>query len=76
MLAFVIICIFVALAGGSVVVDLYCLYTPLHSPIVCGGVCVWSLFCNAVPSVPSRFAIISLRKRELFALLCSCCHAA
>ena len=39
---------------------------------VSGG---WSLFCNTVLSVNSNFAIISLRKRELVALLklCSCC---
>ena len=37
-----------------------------------------SLFCFAVLSVVSSFAIISLRKRELVALLllCSECHVA
>ena len=30
---------------------------------------VWSLFCNAVLCVISSFVIISLRKRELAALL-------
>ena len=37
--------------------------------------CVWSFFCYAVLSVLSSFAIITLRKRELVALLalCSCC---
>ena len=31
--------------------------------------CVWSYFCNAVFGVLSSFAIISLRMRELIALL-------
>ena len=31
---------------------------------------VWFLVCNVVPSVLSSFEIISLRKRELGALLC------
>ena len=37
-----------------------------------------SLFCNTVLGVISRFAIISLRKRGLLALLllCSYCHMA
>ena len=35
---------------------------------VCGGV-VWFIFCNIVLSVPSRFAKVSLRKKELVALL-------
>ena len=35
---------------------------------VCGGG-VWSMFCCAVFSVLSRFVAISLRKRELLALL-------
>ena len=35
---------------------------------VCGGG-AWSLFCCAVFSVLSRFVVISLRKRELLALL-------
>ena len=30
----------------------------------------WSLLCNVVLCVLSSFAIIFLRKRELFALLC------
>ena len=36
-----------------------------------GGGCVWSLFCNIVLSVLSRFSFanISLRKRALVALL-------
>ena len=42
------------------------------------GICVWSLFSYAVLSVLSSFAIISLRKRELVALLWLSfwCHAA
>ena len=36
---------------------------------VCGE-CVWSLFCIAVLSVLSSFAIISQKNRELVALLC------
>ena len=40
--------------------------------------CVVSMFLNAVLGVLSSFAIISLRKRELVALLklCSCSHVA
>ena len=35
------------------------------APIVCGFFfCIWSLFCCAVLSVISGFAIISLGKRE------------
>ena len=39
---------------------------------------VWSSSCNVVFRVLSSFAIISLRKRELVALLklCTCCHLA
>ena len=33
------------------------------------GFCVWSLLCNVVLGVFSKFAIILLRKRELVALL-------
>ena len=49
---------------GSVVVDSLFIV----APIVCEG-CVWSLFCCAVLSILSSFSIISLRKRELVALL-------
>ena len=41
------------------------------APLVC-LVRILSLFCNAVLSVLSSFAIISLRKRELAALLQLC----
>ena len=45
------------------------------------GVCVWTLFCNAVLSFDSNFAIISLMKRErascftliMLLLSCGCC---
>ena len=39
--------------------------------VACGLFCVWSLFCNAVLCVISRFAIILLRKREPYAGLWS-----
>ena len=44
------------------------------APIVCGGFSVGSLFCFAVLCVlsSSSFAIISLGKRELIALLLLC----
>ena len=39
--------------------------------------CVLSLFSNTLPSVLSSFEIISLRIRELVALLlCPCCYVA
>ena len=50
--------------SGSVVV--HSLF--IIASFVCGGG-VWSLFCCAVFSALSRFVVISLRKRELLALL-------
>ena len=29
------------------------------------GFCVWSMFCNVVLSVPSSFAVMWLRKKDL-----------
>ena len=50
----------------------------VFAAIVCGGLVfsVRSMFCFALLCVHSSFAIISLRKRELVALLllCSECH--
>ena len=49
------------------------LMNPSGSVIVCLGFvprfCVYSLFCNIVLCVLSSLAIISLRKRELVALM-------
>ena len=47
------------------------------APIVCGRSVVWSLFCYAVLSVLSSFAIILMRKREwllnfVFLMSCDC----
>ena len=55
-----------AFGGGSVVVDVLFIF----APIICGGVVGPSL------CVHSNFAIISLRKRMIVALLLlsSCCH--
>ena len=47
--------------GGSVIVDSLFLLVPLSV-----GVYVWSLF---VIHYPSRFVIISMRKREVVALI-------
>ena len=48
------------------------------APIVCGIFVFSPCFGNVVFSVLSSFAIISLRKRELVALLklSTCCHVA
>ena len=51
------------LGGGSVVVDLLSIVTPI------AGVCNCSLFCCTLLYVPSSFAIILLGKRELVTLL-------
>ena len=50
--------------GGSVVDSLF-----IVASVILWEFCVWSLFCNAVFSVLSSFATISLRKRDLVALL-------
>ena len=52
------------LCGGSVVVDSLLIVTPIL------GFCNCSIFCCALLCVHSGFAIISLGKRELTALLC------
>ena len=52
---------------GSVVNLLF-----IAASIICWGFVFWSLFCNAVLSVLSRFAIFSQRKRELVLFLLSC----
>ena len=49
--------------GGSVVVDLLFIVTPIV------GVCNYSKFCCTLLYVPSSFAIILMGKRELIALL-------
>ena len=41
----------------------------INAPIVCVILFVWSLFCCAILCVLFVFAIISLGKRELVALL-------
>ena len=51
------------LGGGSVVVDLLFIVTPIV------GVCNCSMFCCTLLYAPSSFAIILMRKRELVALL-------
>ena len=51
------------LNGGSVVVDLLFIVTPIV------GVCNCSMFCCTLLYVPSSFAIILMGKRELVALL-------
>ena len=58
--------------GGSAVV--YVLF--VVAPLVCWDLVFGLCFCYAVLCVPSRFAIISLGKRELVALLLlfSECH--
>ena len=50
--------------GGSVVVDLLFIVTPIV------GVCNCSMFCYTLLYVHSSFAIILMGKRELVALLC------
>ena len=55
-----------ALAAAYSVVP-YLLF--IVTPIVCGVFCVSSLFCCAVFCVISSFAIISLGKKELVALV-------
>ena len=50
--------------GGSVVVDSLLIATPIV------GFCGCSMFCCALLCVHSSFAIISMGKRELAALLC------
>ena len=56
--------------------QLWLLSIPRWSGPVAVYGCSQCLFCNAVLTVLSSFAIIMLRKRELVALhyLCSCCH--
>ena len=49
--------------GGSVVVDLLFIVTPIV------GFCNCSMFCCTFLYVPSSFAIILMGKRELVALL-------
>ena len=49
--------------GGSVVVDLLFIVTPIV------GVCNCSMFCCTLLYVPSSFAIILMGKGELVALL-------
>ena len=56
-------------AVRSTVVVLLLLVHCLLLPILFAFFCVWSLFCYAVLSVFSSFAIIFLRKRELVDLL-------
>ena len=51
------------LGGGSVVVDLLFIVTPIV------GVCKCSIFCCTLLYVHSSFAIILIGKRELVALL-------
>ena len=53
--------------GGSAVVDSLLIVTPIV------GFCNCSMFCCALLCVHSSFAIISIGKRELVALLCLCC---
>ena len=50
--------------GGSVVVDSLVTVTPIV------GFCNCSMFCCVLLCVHSSFAIISMGKRELVALLC------
>ena len=50
--------------GGSVIVDLLLIVTPIV------GFCNCSILCCALLCVHSSFAIISTGKRELAALLC------
>ena len=50
--------------NGSVVVDSLMIVTPIV------GFCYCSMFCFALLCVHSSFAIISMGKRELVALLC------
>ena len=52
------------IVGGSVVVDLLLIVTPIV------GFCNCSKFCCVVLCVHSSFAIISMGKRELVSLLC------
>ena len=54
--------------GSKAMVQLLLIHCLLSLPLFV-GVCVWSLFCCLVLSVLSSFTIISLRKRELAALL-------
>ena len=54
-----------AIAVSSMAVD----SVLIVAPIAFLGVYVWSVFCCSVLSVVSSFAIISLGKRELVALL-------
>ena len=51
------------LGGGSVVIDLLLIVTPIV------GVCKCSMFCCTLLYVPLNFAIILMGKRELDALL-------
>ena len=55
-------CLF--LGSGSVVVDSLLIVTPIV------GFCNCSMFCCGLLLVHSSFAIISMGKRELIALLC------
>ena len=57
-------CIIRGFGGVSVVVDSLLIVTPIV------GFCNCSMFCFALLCVRSRFAIVSMGKRELVALLC------
>ena len=57
-----------AVRSKSVVLLLLIQYL-LLLPLFCVLFLLWSLFCCAVPSVVSSFAILSLGKVELIALL-------
>ena len=60
-----------AIVGSKAVVLLLFIHCLLLLPLFVGGGggCVSCLFCNALLCVLSSFQIISLRKRELVALL-------
>ena len=57
----------VSAAVRAKAVVLFCLFIVAFIVVFCVG--IWFLFCNAALSVLSSFAIISLRWRELIALL-------
>ena len=57
-------CIIRGFGGGSFVVDSLLIVTPIV------GFCNCPMFCFALLNVHSSFAIISMGKRELVALLC------
>ena len=60
------VCLIKTVCGGSVVVDLLFIVTPIV------GVCNCSMFCCAFLYVPSSFSIILIGKRELVDLLSLC----